>query len=102
MDLSLLDKLTPENIPLDFVKQYLRVDYDFDDLEIALALKASVAYVKKYIKKEDKVLEDKDLIIPILVLVSHFYENKSLNAKSSEKIDSIISSILDMNRVDIL
>lgn len=102
MDLSLLNDITPENIPLDLVKQYLRVDFDFDDLEIAIALKSATSYVKKYLKKEDEVLVDSDLIIPILVLVSHFYENKSLLGKSTDKIDSIISSILDMNRVDII
>lgn len=102
MDFSAIEGISPENIPLDFVKQYLRVDHDLDDIEIMVALRSAIAYVKKYIKAEDEEQLGDDLVMPVLVLVSHFYESKSLMSKSNERIDRILSAILDMNRNGIL
>lgn len=95
-------EIAPDTLTLEFVKQYLRVDHDLDDLEIQVAMKSAVSYVKKYIKLADGEPLDYELIMPILTLISHFYENKSLMGKPNERIDALISSILDMNRGDIL
>lgn len=95
-------EITPDSLTLDFVKQYLRVDHDFDDLEIMVATKSALSYVRKYIKIDDDEQLDFELIIPILTLISHFYESKTPIGRSNEKVDSIINSILDMNRGDIL
>lgn len=97
-----IDDIVVDELPLEFVKQYLRVDHEFDDLEISVALKSATAYVKKYIKHDGVSPLDFDLIMPILTLTAHYYENKSATAKATEKIDSIINSILDMNREDIV
>lgn len=95
-------EITPDNLTLDFVKQYLRVDHDFDDLEISVAIKSAVSYVKKYIKHKEGEELDYELIIPILTLVSHFYENKTPIGKANERVDAMINTILEMNRNDIL
>ncbi|GAA0071669.1 hypothetical protein UT300003_31940 [Clostridium sardiniense] len=97
-----ISKVTPDNIPLSFAKQYLRVDHDLDDLEIAVALKSAQSYVRKYIKIDKEELMDMELIIPVLTLTAFYYENKSALGKSNERMDSIILSILDLNRGDIL
>lgn len=94
--------VTPDTLTLEFVKQYLRIDHNLDDIEIDVAIKSAVAYVKKYIKQADGVPMDYELIIPILTLVSHFYENKTPIGKSTERVDALINSILEMNRADIL
>lgn len=101
IDLRLIEEETPEKLSLDFVKCYLRVDHDLDDAEIEVALKSAISYVKKYIGTSSDLLDD-DLIIPILTLVAHFYENKTAIGKSNERIEHIVSSILHMNREAIL
>ena len=95
-------ELTPDTLTLDFVKQYLRIDHDFDDVEIMVAIKSAISYVRKYVKQPTGEPLDDDLIIPILTLVAHFYENKTPMGKANEKVDSIINTILEMNRNDIL
>ena len=97
-----LKNITPDNLPLKFVKQYLRVDHDLDDLEIAVALRSAQAYVRKYIKIDSEQEMDLDLVIPILSLTAFYYENKTAIGKSSDRVDSIIAGILDLNRGDIL
>lgn len=101
-DRQVVEEVSPDNLSLDFVKKYLRVDHDFDDEEIMVATKSAVSYVRKYVKQEDGVALDYDLIIPILALISHFYENKTAIGKTNEKVESLINSILDMNRSGIL
>lgn len=96
------NNITPDTLTLDFVKQYLRVEHDLDDIEIRVAMKSAVAYVRKYIKQPDEEPLDYELIIPILTLISHFYESKTPIGKSSEKVDALINSILELNRADIL
>lgn len=96
------ENITPDTLTLDFVKQYLRVDHDFDDLEIQIAIKSAISYIRKYIKQPDDEPLDFDLIVPILTLISHFYESKTPIGKSSERVDLLINSILEMNRNDIL
>lgn len=97
-----MELLTPETVTLDFVKQYLRIDHDYDDLELQIALKSAISYVRKYVKQPDDEPLDFELIIPILTLTGHFYENKTPIGKSSEKTETIVNSILNLNRYDIV
>lgn len=98
----MFEEITPDNLTLEFVKQYLRVDHDFDDVEIMVATKSAISYVRKYVKIADNEMLDYELIMPILTLISHFYESKTPIGKSNEKVDALISSILDMNRWEIV
>lgn len=97
-----IDDITVEELPLEVVKKYLRIDHDFDDLELMIATKSAISYVRKYVKIADDEELDFDLIIPVLTLISHFYESKTPIGKSNEKVDALINSILDMNRMEIL
>ena len=97
-----LMNVTPENIPLQYAKQYLRVDHDLDDLEISLALVSAQSYVRKFIGIEDGEPMDIELIIPILALTSTYYENKTAIGTSNQKIDAILESILSLNRRNFL
>lgn len=96
------DTITADNLPLDFVKQYLRVDHDFDDVEILVSLKSARSYVKTYIKQPDDEPLDDGLIMPILALTAYFYENKSPQMKSTEKLDTIFGNVLDLHRREVL
>lgn len=97
-----LENITPDNLPLDFVKQYLRVEHNFDDLEIQLMVKSAQHYVRNYINQPDGTDMDIELVIPILTLVAYFYENKTVTMKSTEKLDVIFGSVLNLHRGDLL
>lgn len=97
-----IDDIVIEELPLEIVKQYLRIDHDFDDLELMIATKSAISYVRSYIKAGDEESLDFEMIMPVLTLIAHFYENKTPIGKSNEKVELLINSILDMNRRDIL
>lgn len=97
-----LENITPDNLPLDFVKQYLRVEHNFDDLEIQLMIKSAQSYVRNYINQPDGTDMDIELAIPVLTLVAYFYENKTVTMKSTEKLDAIFGSVLNLHRGDLL
>lgn len=97
-----LKDITPSNIPLEVVKQYLRVDHDLDDFEISLALISAQSYVRKYIGLEIDEEMDIDLLIPILALTSSYYENKTAIGLSNQKVDILLDSILTINRKNYL
>lgn len=97
-----IDDISADNMLLDFVKQYLRIDHDFDDLEIMVHIRAAQNYVRNYTHTEPDEPLDDGLIIPILMLVSYFYENKSINMKSTEKLDVMFGSMLQMHRKNII
>lgn len=97
-----LEEINPQSIPLNFVKDYLRVDHDLDDIEISLYIKSAISYVRNYIKAEKEDELDDELLIPILNLIAYFYENKTTTMKSTEKIGAIFNSMLDLNRNGVL
>lgn len=98
-----LASITPDNLPLDFVKSYLRVEHDFDDAEIQLMISSAQSYVKNLLKiPKEEELEDAELVIPMLTLVAYFYENKTVSMKANEKIDLMFESILGLHRREIL
>lgn len=94
--------LSPNDLTLDIIKNYLRVDHDLDDVEITLCYKSALTYVRKYIGAESDDELDVDLILPILSLTCHFYENKKVTQPSNEKMDEIFGGILALNRLSIL
>lgn len=96
------DEIDIEELPLDFVKQYLRIDHDLDDVEIQVYIKAAKSYVLDYIKADEDQKLDYALIIPTLTLIAHCYENKAVNIKSTEKMDAMFKGVLDMYRGDLL
>lgn len=94
--------LSPSEITLDMVKNFLRVDHNLDDVEITMCFQSAVTYVTKYVGAESYDDLDVDLILPILSLTCHFYENKGVTQSSNEKMDEIFSGILNLNRVSVL
>ena len=94
--------ITPDNLPLDFVKNYLRVDHDLDDVEIQVAILSAQDYVRTYTKIDKNTPLSFGLITPILSLIAYFYENKSPQMKSTEKLDTLFGNILNIHKQDIL
>lgn len=70
-------------INLDIVEQYLQVEIDRENLlevtEIESYIDAAKSYLYEYTELSLEEVEDKEyLTIPVLILVSNFYENKSM------------------------
>ena len=88
-----------DDLTLDIVKHYMRIDFDLDDFELELYLKSAISYVRKYVEIDntDEKL-DVEMVMPILMLVSHFYENKSPVNVSNEKLDVIFHGLMWMNK----
>ena len=65
------------DIDVAFVKQFLRIDWDEDDIELNLMLEAAKAFLLEH---TEKTIEELDKIkyatICVLKLTSDFYHNK--------------------------
>lgn len=65
------------DIDVNFVKQFLRIDWDEDDIELNLMLEAAKAFLLEH---TEKTIEELDKIkyatICVLKLTSDFYHNK--------------------------
>lgn len=85
-----------DDLDITMVKQYMRIEHDLDDFELELYLKSAISYVKKYV--EEDYVNDIELVMPVLMLVSHFYENKTPMNVANSKYDHIFKDILWMNR----
>lgn len=65
------------DIDVDFLKQFLRIDWDEDDIELQLFLEAAKAYLYDHTEKTPEELDEiKYATICVLKLVSDFYHNK--------------------------
>lgn len=91
---------SPDDLTLEVVKHYMRIDHDLDDFELLMYLKSALSYVRKYVHMDEQpeVPLDVDLIMPVLMLVSHFYENKTPINTNNSKLDDVFAGILWMNR----
>lgn len=94
MDIANIESIN--DLDVKIVKQYMRIEHDLDDMELVLYLKSAVSYVKKYVGEEYSY--DIELVMPVLMLVSHFYENKTPMNVSNAKYDHIFKDILWMSR----
>ncbi|GAA0093054.1 hypothetical protein UT300009_30840 [Paraclostridium bifermentans] len=96
---TLDDINSPDDLTIEIVKQYMRIEHNLDDFELKMYLKSALSYVRKYVGIEDtSVPLDVDLIMPTLMLISHFYENKTPINNNNSKLDSVFDSLLWMNR----
>ena len=39
--------LSPEEITLDMIKNYMRVDHNLDDVEITMCFQSAISYIRK-------------------------------------------------------
>ena len=75
----------PSELDVEDAKNYLRVDHNLDNFLIDIMLESAKGYVQSYTKRKMEELEQyPEVSMAILVLVSHFYDNRTLEANSSE------------------
>ena len=98
-----LDNIYPETLELEFIKSYLRVDHDYDDIEITILYRSVIDYVRKHIKQPDDMpLMDYSLIPPILAMLSYCYDNRTPITKVTETQSQLFINMLDIHRNEIL
>lgn len=83
------------DIDVDFCKQYLRIDWDDDDLELNLYLESAKAFLLDHTEKTiDELDEITFATICLLKLVSDFYHNKMSQNASSYGVDEFLGKML--------
>lgn len=96
MDLKDVKKLS--QLDLAFVKDYLKIDYDDDDAELEFYIVAAKSFIINQLNIPLKEIDTKpDIIIAVLLIIAHFYENKTVmhsGTKFNNNIDFILQQIL--------
>lgn len=98
MDLN-FNKITFSQLTVDFVKDYLKIDYNDDDNELQLYLVAAQSFVFNQLNVDLEVIDSKpDIIIVTLMIISHFYENKAITISgtrtNNQQLDFIFEQIM--------
>lgn len=78
---------------LDYVKKFLRVDFDDDDTIITLEVEASKEYIKNAVGKYSE--ENPLMRLLLLAIVADMYENRSTTIAGNSKNNYIIRSIVN-------
>ena len=90
------------DLDISFVKNYLRVDFEEDDLFIDMLITASQGFIQTYLNQKFTDFEEvpDELTIPALNLIAHWYENREITTdRGAHEILYSFSGILDMHRL---
>ena len=94
--------MTANQVSVEDVKEYLRLDDNEDDAAIGTILTAAKSFIQSYTGlsalETDKY---EDLTAAVLVLVAEMYDNR-LYTVESDKINPIAKSIMDLHAVNLL
>ena len=84
-------------ITLDEAKQFLRIDFDYDDLFIKSLIEIARIYIDSCVGEAYKTVEKKYKLSNILMqkIISDMYSERSTQVDSSTKRDIIFDTILD-------
>lgn len=93
-------------LSLNEVKQFLRIDEDDeteDDYISKMVIPSAVAYVCNYTGLTmEKVATKEDLKSATLIVCGMIFDNRGAMVSSQMKMNPILTSILDMNSVNLL
>lgn len=92
-----------ELLDLSYVKNYLHIEHNFieDDNFINDCINIAANYVSTYTGLPiDIVISNSTLKVAILLLISHFYDIRSIEIESNSKMNFALKSILDMHKVN--
>lgn len=89
-------------VTIQDLKDYAHVYHNEDDLLFASILPACKSYIKGYTGLSDEQLDMKeDLTIALFVLSNEMYDNRTFSVQS-DKVNTVIKSILDMHSINLL
>lgn len=100
-----IEDVRPQDIDLDLVKNYLRIDFDDADNDrmLNIILMSAKAFVQTYLNwKFDDVNEvPLEINIALLAIVEHWYKNRGVMAEDTtvNELPYVFSGILDMHRI---
>jgi uncharacterized phage protein (predicted DNA packaging) len=92
------------DLDLDFVKNYLKIDYDADDQLISTMIVAAQNFIQAYLNKkfEDFEVIPDEFTIAALAIIAHWYENRQIQSLDSTKnvseLQYVFSGLLDLYR----
>lgn len=90
-----------KDIDLEFMKNYLRVEFEFneDNTEIELFMMVAKEYLKQVCGlSEDEYIQANTLVPAYLILVSEMYEYRSAMIPSNTKANPLIQRYINTNR----
>ena len=96
-----MNKIYMQNIDLDFIKNYLRIEQEFkdDDLEIEIFMQVAKDYLQKVCGlTEDEFLDANTLIPAYLILVAEMYEYRSAMVQTNTKANPLIQIYINSSR----
>lgn len=100
-----IEDVRPQDIDLDLVKSYLRIDFeDWDnDKMLSILLTSAKSFVQNYLNWKFTEVEEVPLEINIalLAIVEHWYKNRGVMAEETtvNELPYVFSGILDMHRI---
>ena len=85
---------------LDKVKNYLKVDFDDDDIIIETYIIATEKFLKKLCEKNEFVEDKQELAeIYMLAMINELYNSRNLTVdKAEQRVRTIMQSILNQLR----
>ncbi len=96
-----MNKIYMQNIDLEFVKNYLRIEQEFedDDMEIEIFMQVAKDYIINVCGiTEDEFLSANTLIPAYLILVSELYEYRSATVQTNTKANPLIQRYINAIR----
>lgn len=85
-------------INFETVKDYLVCVDEEDKMEISIYIAAAKSFVMEYVGLTIDEIDEKDyLVMPTLMLIVTFYENKSV--EMTEKINYVFTTMLNLGKV---
>ena len=96
-----MNKIYMQNIDLDFIKNYLRIEQEFkdDDLEIEIFMQVAKDYLQKVCGlTEDEFLDANTLIPAYFILGSEMYEYRSAMVQTNTKANPLIQRYINSSR----
>lgn len=97
------EKITPGNMPLSMVKQYLVVDHNDEDLLIQMYMQTARKNLATLLKSDVEITNDnEELNIVYLKILMDMYENKSLQFSNNIYMDPFVVSVLSCHTKEIL
>lgn len=70
-------------LTLDEVKNYLRVEHDLDDVLIQAMMDSAASHIKSYTGLGDGINQHDDLTVPFLMLIGDMYEDRTATVNNS-------------------
>lgn len=106
MGLDEIQDIKFSNIDLNFVKEYLRVDYDDDDRMIEMMMISARSFMKNILNLDLDIIEvefgeiPSEFNIPFLAIINHWYDRREVQShRNTEKeLNYVFRDILFMFR----